>query len=135
MFCTKCGAALAEGAVVCSQCNAPVVGASTQDSTNSPQYSAPKPIPQQSPSDFQKFINFDIMITPAIMKVIYIIGSVVIIIAALVSLFSGQALVAIAAIFGGAAALVFFRLYCELVMVFFKMHENLKHIKNNTERN
>ena len=136
MFCTKCGAALSEDAAVCPQCGAAPVRADNQNAHDAQSDSSGDSTLPQEPGNFQSFLNFDFMITPTIMKIIYIVGSVIIAIIALFGLFSGQTLLAVASIFGGAFSLVMFRMLCEINMLFFKMHDTIKQIQNNTsERN
>ena len=134
MFCIKCGSALDEGADTCPQCGTAVIGAATQTTATSNKPPPYSPGSQSDMSSFQSFINFDIMITPMFMKIIYVVISALIAVAALVGLFSGQALLSIGSLVGGVIALVFFRVYCEIMIVFFKMHDNLKRIRKNTER-
>ena len=134
MFCTKCGATLPEGAALCPQCGAAAAVANAQSPPDAQSNFSAAPAPPQDSGNFQSFLNFDFMITPTIMKIIYIVGSVVIAIGALVGLFSGQTFITVVSIFGGAFALVMFRMLCEINMLFFKMHENIKQIQKNTNR-
>ena len=132
MFCTKCGAALSEDAALCPQCGVSTNRTDNQSPADAHPDLSSTPEPPQDSGNFQNFLNFDYMITPTIMKIIYIVGSVVIAIGALVGLFSGYTIAIVISIFGGVFALVIFRMLCEINMLFFKMHENIKHIRNNT---
>ena len=135
MFCTKCGSAIPEDVAVCPQCGTSAVRSASQDLANFQSDLSISPKPPQDSSNFQSFLNFDYMITPTIMKIIYIVGSVVIAIGALVGLFSGYTFAAVISIFGGAFALVIFRVLCEINMLFFKMHADIKKIQSNTADN
>jgi hypothetical protein len=84
------------------------------------------------------FLDFEDLISPLIIKIIYWIGMVLVVIAAVVgfvtALISGQ--------LGGAFACLVFvvlgpilvRVYAELLMLAFKMYDTLKEIRNNTKR-
>ncbi|OWZ84672.1 DUF4282 domain-containing protein [Natranaerobius trueperi] len=84
----------------------------------------------------REFVSFNKMITPTIIKIIFWIGVAVSIFIGLSSIVSGMA-----AQFGGGFQ-VFFgliilvvgpltsRVYCELLIVIFKMHESLNNIDN-----
>ena len=87
----------------------------------------------------KKFGSFDEMITPSIIKVIYYISLVFVGIISLLMLFGAMAegelllgiiLVIPVAIFG----LIMVRVYCELIMVGFKIYENLKNINDKLDR-
>ena len=134
MFCTKCGTAIPEEAAVCPQCGVSAVRPVSQVPAGTQSDLSAAPEPAQESGSFQSFLNFDLMITPTIMKIIYIVGSVVIALGALFGLFSGNAIAAAISIFGGAFALVMFRMLCEINMLFFKMHANIKQIQNNTAK-
>ena len=79
------------------------------------------------------FFNFDKMITPTIIKVVFWIGLAVNIIVGLGLLIAGGNG---GARFFGFLYLIFapllWRIYCELLILFFKMHESLVAIQRNT---
>lgn len=81
-----------------------------------------------------KFVNFDKMITPTIIKILFWIGIAVVVISGLFSLVGG-----IITPYGGGRAVlmglltlvigpIVVRVYCELLIVIFKMHEALEKI-------
>lgn len=86
---------------------------------------------------FSKYINFDEMITPVIIKIIFWIGVIACVIFGLITAFSGIAVMF--SPFGGFEGFMMFigglltivlgvlgvRVYCELLIIFFKMQENL----------
>ena len=76
--------------------------------------------------DFNKFLNFDQLIVPTVIKVIYVIASVAVVVGAL-AVPGGDLppLVRILMIIGGLFAA---RLYCELIIVLFKISENVSKI-------
>jgi hypothetical protein len=94
-----------------------------------------------------RFLNFDVFITTRIMKILYVVGTILIIvgslIAAAVSGVSGimmavkdapgpglmMVLMAIAYLIGGVLWALFFRVWCEVLIVAFKINENLQAIR------
>ncbi|MCL2580414.1 MAG: DUF4282 domain-containing protein [Oscillospiraceae bacterium] len=138
MFCTFCGGQIPNGAGDCPQCGRkfdPPAG-SQEAETQKFDYTQPQQSPPAHPGsmDFGSFLSFDVMITPMIMKIIYIIGSVVIVLAALVAMFTGGVAGVFAGLIGGALGLVYFRVICEVMILFFKMHKDIKQVRENTER-
>ncbi|SDJ91269.1 DUF4282 domain-containing protein [Natronincola ferrireducens] len=82
------------------------------------------------------FLNFDKMMTPAIIKIIFYIGLVLSVLVSLGMIISGMN-----AYYGGGAQVflgiimlflspITIRVYCELLIVIFKIHESLVEIKN-----
>jgi hypothetical protein len=83
------------------------------------------------------FLSFDRLITPSVIKVIYWIGIVVILIGGVVGAIAGlqeSALAPLGAIIGVIVGLFVLRVYCELIMLWFKIHEELVGIRQNTAR-
>ena len=92
--------------------------------------------------NFRSLLNFDKMITPVIIKILFYIGIAASVISGLVMLFGGiisaiqQGSVgpAIGGIIGGPLAVVvgilLARVYSELLIVVFEIHQNLVAIKN-----
>lgn len=88
--------------------------------------------------NFSDFTRFDKMITPTIIKILFYIGVILSIIVGIAEVFGG--------LFGGDGALVFMgfltlllgplftRVYCELLIVIFKIHENLKEINDKIDK-
>ena len=76
--------------------------------------------------NFSKFLNFDQLIVPMVIKVIYVIASIAVVVAALAIPGSEiPPLLRILMIIGGLFAA---RLYCELIIVLFKISENVSKI-------
>jgi len=84
---------------------------------------------------FEKFFSFDRMITPSIIKVLFWIGVVVSVIGGLATIIGG-----IAAPYGGGTMVLsgilgiifgplITRVYCELLILLFKINDNLGEIK------
>jgi len=145
MFCTKCGAKFEEGNENCVQCGeavqkheatpGPVPTANNQGIT----VTLP-PVKLPDKSQFRSFLNFDTMITPVIMKAIYIIGSIVIVLVTLFIMFSGFSssfgtgvLTFFLGFIGGIVSLVLYRVFCEQVLLFFIMNQKLSDIRENTK--
>ena len=79
--------------------------------------------------DWNKFINFDELIMPSVIKVIYVLGSIGVIISSIFIL-SEEPLMAIVVLLGGLLAV---RLYCELIIVLFKISANISKIAAKAE--
>lgn len=90
--------------------------------------------------DMNQFLNFDKMITPTIIKIVFWIGIGFSVLAGLGMIISG-----ISSYYGGGIQVVmglltivigpfFVRIYCELLIIFFKMHESLQSIKSTLEK-
>jgi len=77
--------------------------------------------------DFKSFINFETLVTTSLIKVIYIVSSVLAVVSILfmphVSI-GFQLLMIIGALLG-------IRFYCEILIVIFKISENVSKITNN----
>ncbi|WP_368646206.1 DUF4282 domain-containing protein [Alkalibacterium putridalgicola] len=73
------------------------------------------------------FFNFDTMITPKIIQIIFYIGLAISVVSGLTTMFSGDS------VFLGLAILVIgplvIRVNCELVIVIFKIHEALQDMR------
>jgi hypothetical protein len=77
----------------------------------------------------EEYISFRKMITPVLIQVLFWVGIVVVVIAALVMMFGHG----IAGFIGGLVYLVvgpiFVRVYCELIIVLFRIFEELKSLR------
>jgi hypothetical protein len=77
----------------------------------------------------EEYLKFRKMITPVLIQVLFWIGIVVVVIAALVMMFGHG----IAGFLGGLVYLVvgpiFVRVYCELIIVLFRIFEELKSLR------
>ena len=104
-----------------SQMNQPTY---TQTSYQQPTYQQPKT---------GGFFNFDKMVTLSIIKVIFIIGLILIVLVGF-GMMSEMSyyydVQPILSILGMLLAGVLWRVNCELLIIMFKIHENLVHIKN-----
>lgn len=85
------------------------------------------------------FLNFNKMLTPTIIKVIFLVGSVLSVIGGLFAMVAGtqQPYGGGAAVFMGLLMILFgpfvTRVYCELLIVQFKMHEALDKLAKQNE--
>ena len=136
MFCAKCGTKMEEGVTKCSQCEFEV---DVQGTNNGITVTLP-PVKLPDKGQFTRFLSFDIMITPVIMKVLYVIGSIGIILFMLFAMFRGFSTsfaVGVGGFFlgliGGILGLVFYRVFCEQILLFFTMNDKLKDIRENTK--
>ena len=121
-FCPDCGTKFPEEALLCQQCG--------KDRNAESSVSNGAPPPKLSQFDAKTFINFEVMITPIIMKIIYLAVSVVIVFGMLFTMFNGGTTGFFLGIIGGLLGLVYWRIFCELLMLFFSMHKELVEIKN-----
>ncbi len=88
----------------------------------------------------QHFLSFDKLIGAKLIKVLYYLGLIGIVLAGIAGIFGalasmGHSFVAglgatIGAIIGTALAIVFWRFICELYMLFFRMSDDLRDMKN-----
>jgi len=82
------------------------------------------------------FIKFRKMITPAIIQVLFWVGAVVSVLAGLVTMatsfgrYGGGAVTFLGGLFMIVLGPVVVRIYCELLILFFRMNETLTEIKN-----
>ena len=70
---------------------------------------------------------FDTMLTPKIITFVYWLLLLGVLIAGLGTIYSGSFLAGLAALIGGAIGT---RMLCEMMIVLFKIHENLQKIAN-----
>lgn len=142
MFCSNCGTAIPEGNPACPSCgnqNAGQPQPALQQASEGPAPLPAPPPPSPGQSKFLQFISFELMITPLIMKILYVVGVALIGISTLIAMFSGFTLgpwgilVFFGAIIGGVMLQVFWRVICEQLILFFSMHEQLKKITKNKE--
>jgi hypothetical protein len=102
-----------------------------QPSPNQPPVSwAPPPGPRSGrPFNFGDFLSFRYLITPGFITVIYVIGVIVITLAALVTVaVPGDASAAIRAIVGWIILNIWWRIILEFVMVLFRINDSLESI-------
>lgn len=78
-----------------------------------------------------EFLGFDELVTPSIISIIYWIGIVGIVLSVLVSLFGGFTAF-VASLIGGAIGLVLWRVWCEVMLILFRIHDDLRQIARNT---
>lgn len=78
------------------------------------------------------WFSFDKMITPIILKILYALALIAVIISGIASLFHGQFFQAIGIIVFGVIGV---RVYCELLILLFRIHENLVDINHSLKNN
>ena len=79
------------------------------------------------------FIRFESMITPAVIQVIFWIAVVIAVIAGIVQIGHGGVGIItglLTIIFGPLVA----RIYCEILIIFFRINDHLRAIQHNTQR-
>lgn len=91
-----------------------------------------------------KFLNFNELITPTFINLLYWCGIVLIVIGSIVSITSSLSMMRFAAAaslggivlttIGAAAGIVLWRIWCEMIIVFFKIYEKLDVIDSNTKK-
>jgi hypothetical protein len=81
--------------------------------------------------NFKDLLSFKTMLTPKIMRIYFIVIACVIALFTLIgfigTLIQGglMVLMSLVVLIGGALYLVFFRVFCEILILFFSMHEEL----------
>jgi hypothetical protein len=80
------------------------------------------------------WLTFDKMITPVVIQIIFWIAAVVIVIAGIVGLFSGGFMGFVTGVLTIVLGPIFVRIYCEIIIVFFRILENLREINANTRK-
>jgi hypothetical protein len=103
---------------------------------------------QQEPAkfkfDFKEFISFRQMIALKIIQILYIVVAILITLFALMTMFKGggsdmySSSIIPGGFFSGVLILIFgnlgWRIYCELMIVLFRMNKSLSEIENNTKK-
>jgi hypothetical protein len=79
----------------------------------------------------QKFLTLNELVTPTIIRVVYWIGIALIILGALSSMFGGFGAFLIGLV-GAAIGLVLWRVWCEVMLILFRIHDDLSQIARNT---
>jgi hypothetical protein len=96
---------------------------------------APAGAPERSGFSLGDFLSFRYMITPPLVQVIYVLVAVIIVIAGLVTMVSNAPG---AGALPGLAIIIFgnliWRVYMELVMLFFRINDGIQGIERNTRR-
>ena len=149
MFCTSCGTTLPADAKACTQCGK-AMGAASATPSSASVGTASAMAKLKGKGGLKNFFNFETMITPSIMKLYYIIGTLLIILTTLVGAgiaffapiawmgnvggFFLGVLMWIVTLISGVVSLVVFRIFCEVLILFFQMFGKLKDIKDNTEK-
>jgi len=80
----------------------------------------------------QYALGFDKMISPIIIKIIYFLLLAGVLIGAILALFRGEF---IAAIFGLVFGALGVRIWCELLILMFRIHDNLVEINQSLKKN
>ena len=149
MYCSNCGNQLPDGAAVCPNCGTAIKTGEVKPEQSQVEQQSQAPASAASPAPTTvtvnlppiklpdsgtvgSFLNFDTMITPMIIKIIYIIGVIGCFISGIAA---GIAVGGAAGFFVGILAIiglqVALRIYCELMMLFFGIRKDVLEIKRN----
>jgi hypothetical protein len=155
MHCPHCGTPNHEGAQACAQCHTPFAHASQPQ--HQPQHQgwgaghpapgqqpggyaasaqpmlspqAQPPMPSAPPSNVKEFLSFKKMLTPVIIQILFWIGVVAAVLGGLVQM----RVSAVTGLVTMLAGPLIVRIYCELLMVVFRMNATLNEIAENTKR-
>lgn len=150
MHCPSCGTPNHQGAQACAQCHTPLQAAQQQQGWGgaqagyqqgqqpgygggqqpmlSPQAQAPAPTPQ--PSSMGEFLAFKKMLTPVIIQIIFWIGVVGSVLMGILQMNVSAGMGLVTIVVGPLVV----RIYCELLMVVFRMNSTLSEIAENTKR-
>jgi hypothetical protein len=77
-------------------------------------------------------LGFDKMVSPIIIRVVYFLLLIVIVIRTIMALFQGEFLEGIGTLVGGALSV---RISCEMMILMFRIHDNLVEINQNLRKN
>jgi len=155
MYCPACGSAVDKNAESCPECGKSFEQLNFEQSSNEDRASLPPPPPLTPPPsfttpppyrpqgmpgpyraadgfDFRRFLTFEVMVTPVIIKVLYIIGSVIIAVTALIAMVAamsnGSFLGFFSSVLGGLIGLVAYRVWLEILILLFNIYKELKEI-------
>ena len=81
----------------------------------------------------QQFLSFDKLIGTKLIKILYFVGLIGIILGGFASLIAGFQIgigAVVMAIIGTLAGILFWRFICEIYLLFFRMSDDLRDIKN-----
>lgn len=81
---------------------------------------------------FNEFISFDKMLTPTLIKILFWIGVAISVLLGLSLMFEGDFAVILGLLVIIVGPLIT-RIYCELLIVFFKIHESLTNLNKKVE--
>jgi hypothetical protein len=80
------------------------------------------------------YLTFNKMITPVVIQVIFWIGAVIIVLVGLFGLFTGGFMGFISGLLTIILGPILLRVYCEIIMVFFRVLDALHEITANTRK-
>ncbi|WP_249336559.1 DUF4282 domain-containing protein [Sporosarcina sp. Marseille-Q4063] len=142
-FCGKCGTSLQGvetsqvGEITVSQLETETAASNVSESITQPVRNRATPVQpnREGKSWMKEFLHFDKMITTSIIKFVFWIGAGLSILAGLIIMISGFVSEGIFVLLGLLAIVVgpiVVRIYCELLIVFFKIHEALQDLKGSS---
>lgn len=80
------------------------------------------------------FLSFKVMITPFYIKTIYLLGAVILILVGIYGMIAvSETIVRLFGLLLCTIGNIIWRVFCEWAIVFFKMHDLLRSIDNNTK--
>jgi len=81
---------------------------------------------------FEKFVSFEKMLTPTLIKIIFWVGVVFSVLTGLITMFEGgfAVILGILTIILGPLAV---RVYCEMLIIFFKIYDSLNELNRKVE--
>lgn len=86
--------------------------------------------------DWQDWLTFDKMITPTIIQIVFWIVAALVVLSGLFSLFTfdGGFWGVIRSLIWIVLGPIIVRIYCELVIIFFRIHDRLREVSDNTRK-
>jgi hypothetical protein len=86
--------------------------------------------------DWQDWLTFDKMITPTIIQIIFWVLAALVVLSGLISLFAfgGGFWGVVRSVIWIVVGPIIVRIYCEVIIVLFRIHDRLREISDNTRK-
>ena len=85
-------------------------------------------------NNWQEWLAFDKMITPTIIQIIFWVLAVLVVLSGLFNLFRSGVEGFIVSLLWIVIGPIIVRIYCEIIIVLFRIHERLREISDNTRK-
>ena len=144
MFCPNCGKEIPDGSKFCPYCGANLEGNVTSQSSPKESSSSDEYLANQKTYSGSGYFSFRTMITPIIVKWLYVIGMIAITIEGFITMFSRRGIsyfgyyISGGGFWEGLLVIVvgnlIWRVVCEVIILLFSIHEILASIERKIKR-